>query len=186
MGSHTEKGHSSEWYPSSVFCSFSSPVGSHQQIPSHSRGNDSHDDKVQNGDPLWGKPRQGPRSSLIQGFSDTAALGWPTASASATALGWVSPGWRCWRWQRYPQSERDILRWWPFYPSPRPTPPFSTSGQAKASFVMPWPDLGSPCHHPQPVQNALLPSVLGSLLHFLMKNLKSQILVFTYIFPFDY
>lgn len=48
---------SSECYPSSIFCSFSPPVGSYQQTTCDSQWNDSHDDKKQCGDPLWGKPR---------------------------------------------------------------------------------------------------------------------------------
>lgn len=48
---------SSKCYPSSIFCSFSSPMGSHQQAACNSQWNDSHDDKKQCGDPLWRKPR---------------------------------------------------------------------------------------------------------------------------------
>lgn len=48
---------SSERYPSSIFGGFSSPVGSHQQTTCDSQRNDSHDDKKQCGDPLWGQPR---------------------------------------------------------------------------------------------------------------------------------
>lgn len=57
---------SSEGYPSSILCSFSSPVGSHQQTTCDSQGNDSHDDKKQGGDPLWGKPGRdaGPVASM--------------------------------------------------------------------------------------------------------------------------
>lgn len=88
---------SSEGYPSSIFCSFSSPVGSHQQTTCDSQWNDSHDDKKQCGDPLWGKPRWDARpvssmDCLTLSHKAHSECSWGDAKRWEHLSGFVIPG----------------------------------------------------------------------------------------------
>lgn len=88
---------SSECYPSSIFCSFSSPVGSHQQTTCDSQWNDSQDDKKQCGDPLRGKPGRDARpvssmDCLTLSHEAHSECSWGDANGGNTLVGLACPG----------------------------------------------------------------------------------------------